>query len=508
MTLANVLAVADAVLYEGYLLYPYRSTSAKNQSRWQFGVLGPPGAYEAGLGECAEMHSECLLEGYLDGVLTIHLRFLQLQSRVVERAEAISPSGYEVVDELQVGAQKFVTWDEAAEQEVEIGPFPIAELVTKRSLPVVVDGGVELEVVESEGETVGRIIRRRWPIRGAITVVAIPVIDEVVRLEIHLANVASQAPIDRHEATRASMLGAHMILEARDAAFVSLLEPPDELKALAGLCQNRRCWPVLVGEEGSTDTVLVSPIILYDYPEIAPESAGSLFDSTEIDEILTLRVMTLTEAEKVEARSTDPAAAAIIDRCDGMTPEELQQLHGILRGPRNTSDWAHGPDGPEVYAKDTDPRFSEDSDSPSSQLGAVDFPSFVTPDNNGEPESDDHKPWWDPGVEASVSPSTDVVMIDGVAVTKGSQVRLHPSRSADAQDLFFANESATVTAIFADVDGRTHIAVVINSDPAADLHEWYGRYLYFAPEEIEPLELGTKTSLYTDTATTMQEETR
>ena len=36
-------AIADAVLYEGYLLYPYRATSAKNQSRWQFGVVGPPG---------------------------------------------------------------------------------------------------------------------------------------------------------------------------------------------------------------------------------------------------------------------------------------------------------------------------------------------------------------------------------------------------------------------------------------------------------------------------------
>ena len=55
-------AVADAVLYEGYLLYPYRGTSSKNQSRWQFGVLGPPGAATAGLGEDDTLAAQFLLE--------------------------------------------------------------------------------------------------------------------------------------------------------------------------------------------------------------------------------------------------------------------------------------------------------------------------------------------------------------------------------------------------------------------------------------------------------------
>ncbi len=53
--------VADAVLYEGYLLYPYRATSAKNQVRWQFGVLGPPGAAADGLGEDDRLATQCLL---------------------------------------------------------------------------------------------------------------------------------------------------------------------------------------------------------------------------------------------------------------------------------------------------------------------------------------------------------------------------------------------------------------------------------------------------------------
>ena len=208
-----------------------------------------------------------------------------------------------------------------------------------------------------------------------------------------------------------------------------------------------RCYPVLVGAEGSSDVVLGSPIILYDYPEIAEQSAGALFDSTEIDEILTLRVMTMTDAEKAEARATDPRAAEIIDRCDQMSPETLRDLHGVLRDP-------HAP-----------------TETPPADL-------FGT----------DEDPWWDPAADESVRPETDSVLIDGVAVAKGSLVRVHPSRRADAQDLFFADQVARVTAVLSDVDGGTHVALVLVEDPAADLHEWYGRYFYFAPEELEPLD--------------------
>ena len=94
-----------------------------------------------------------------------------------------------------------------------------------------------------------------------------------------------------------------------------------------------RCFPVLAGRPGERDLLLVSPIILYDHPEIAEQSEGALYDSTEIDEILTLRVMTMTDEEKAQARATDPLAAQIIDRCDSMSPEAMQQLHGVLRNP-------------------------------------------------------------------------------------------------------------------------------------------------------------------------------
>ena len=79
-------AVADAVLYEGYLLYPYRGTSSKNQSRWQFGVLGPPGAGDAGLGEDDTLAAQFLVDGAQ--AITLVVRFLQLQHRRAETTHA------------------------------------------------------------------------------------------------------------------------------------------------------------------------------------------------------------------------------------------------------------------------------------------------------------------------------------------------------------------------------------------------------------------------------------
>ena len=92
-----------------------------------------------------------------------------------------------------------------------------------------------------------------------------------------------------------------------------------------------------------------------------------------------------------------------------------------------------------------------------------------------------------PGHRRPVDPETDAVVVGGVRVGKGSRVRVHPNRRADAQDLFFADQVARVTAVLFDVDGGTHVALVLEDDPAADLHDWYGRYFYFAPDEIEPL---------------------
>jgi hypothetical protein len=473
MSLELARTVADAVLFEGYLLYPYRATSSKNQVRWQFGVLGPPGASEAGLGEESEMAADCVLGSVAaDGRVTAHLRFLQLQTRGVERATG-DPQRFEPVEQLTVGARSWLTWDEAVEHEIALPPYLLAE--ARSEFPLEVDGGEDIEELHDDaGACAGRIVRRRYPVRATVVMTAEHVAG-FVRMGITVRNAATIPVRDKNDAIRVSLIGAHILLSADRADFVSLLDPPDDAgEAVAG-CSQRRCWPVMAGLPGSSDIVLVSPIILYDYPEVADQSAGALFDSTEIDEILTLRVMTLTDAEKAEARATDPRAAEIIDRCDAMSPETLAQLHGILRDPHalaaNTLDAF-------------DPLGSGPEDGPGERLvdlRDVEPPTFTTGD----------VPWWDPETDASVQPDLDSVLVDGVPISRGSIVRLRPSRRADAQDLFFAGQPARVSAVHSDVDGNVHVAVVLLDDPAAEMHEWYGRFLYFAPDEVEPLAPGS-----------------
>ena len=428
-------AVADAVLYEGYLLYPYRATSSKNQSRWQFGVLGPQGAADTGLGEDGTLSAQVLVRSYGVPSLSGVVRFLQLQHRGVERD--VGGGRFEPVDELTAGSQMWLSWDEAVECEISIEPSRVTSL--PRTCEISVPAGRDVENVEG-----GRIVRTRRSLHGLVAMSA----DEdgdLLRLTFEVRNTATPAA-DKDEAIATSLIGTHLLIEVTEGEFVSLLEPPDSAAAAVARCGQHRCFPVLAGPAGETDLVLVSPIILYDHPEIAEQSRGALFDSTEIDEILTLRVMTMTDEEKAQARATDPLAAQIIDRCDSMSPEAMLDLHGVLRNPH----------------------------APTQEPGLI-------------PEVPADVDWWDPMADTAVRPGLDAILVNGTRVTRGSRVRLRPSRRADAQDLFYADKIARVTSVHEDVDGDQHVGVVLEDDPAADLHDWYGRYLYFAPDEVEPL---------------------
>jgi hypothetical protein len=428
-------SVADAVLYEGYLLYPYRATSSKNQSRWQFGVLGPPGAEDAGIGENDTLSTQVLMQAVGPTTVSGVVRFLQLQHRAVQRAAA--DGGFEPVDELTAGPHSWLSWDEAVACEVPFGPLHVTNLPC--CVDISIPGGTDVEAVEG-----GRLVRSRRDLRGRLAISVEPEGD-FVRLTMDVRNTATPAA-DKDEAIATSMIGTHLLVEAADGHFVSLLEPPDSAATAVATCRQHRCFPVLAGAPGERDLVLASPIILYDHPEIAEQSEGALYDSTEIDEILTLRVMTMTDDEKAQARATDPRAAQIIDRCDAMSPEAMLNLHGVLRNPHSAAQDA----------------------------GLI-------------PEIPDGVDWWDPLADNAVRPEIDAVLVNGIRVTRGSRVRLRPSRRADAQDLFFADRVARVTSVHEDVDGEQHVGVVLEDDPAADLHDWYGRYLYFAPDELEPL---------------------
>jgi hypothetical protein len=386
--LADVFAraqpVADTVLWEGYVLYPYRRSAAKNHIRFQWGVVGPA--------EDPSMVATALLDPARAELVQLRLRFLHLHRR---------PDG----------------WDEA--------------VTVERDLTVDVHPGertVAIEVPGGEGAE---------DLAATVRVTAAPD-DGLVRLSARVDNPgpprATLAP--RADALLHCLVGTHVLFAADGDAFVSLLEPPADLVDAAARCQQHRCWPVLVGPAPRRDLVLASPVILYDYPGIAPQSVGDFYDSTEIDEMLTLRVQTLTDDEKAAARATDPRAAAIVDRCDALPDEALARLHGVTGRPA-----------------DREPGHAVDP----------------------QPE------WSAPG------PAT--ISIRGVDVTRGSQVVLRPGRRADVHDMFIAGRRATVAEVVHDVDGAVHVAVLVDDDPAAELFDAHGRFRYFSPEEIVPVEV-------------------
>lgn len=449
------LRVADAVLFEGYLLYPYRASAAKNQVRWQFGVLMPPSWTEGG--EASAHQAEVLLEPEQSAVLHVRVRFLHVQTKTIERAEP--DGGFTPVPELYVAGERLVSWDEAVATESDVAAS-LNELTGDersghpqcRVVPVRIPAYRDEEPVrDATGAVVARIVRERRPLDARLRLSADVLPGPyVLRVRARLENAATAAVDSRDEALRYALVAAHTVLAVTGGEFLSLLDPPEWARPVAAACENVGVWPVLVGEESRRDLVLASPIILYDHPAIAPESPGELYDGLEIDEILSLRTMALTDEEKREARATDPRAAAIVDRVDSMPPEVLDRLHGAIRYLRGA------PEHPRVE----------------------------------EPQA---APWWDPGADTSVSPETDSVVVAGVPVARGSRVVLRPRGGrADAQDMFLDGRTATVVAVLRNVDDEWHLAVTPEDDPeAAEVMLAHGRYLYFTPDEVEPLEAGS-----------------
>jgi len=458
--LADARRVADAILYEGYLLYPYRASARKNQSRFQFGVLMPPAYREIDASEPSVSQTECLLEAPDDAQVTVIARFLHLQRRQAEVGDGAG--GFRPVASVRVDDAEVTTWDEAAEREHRV-TVPLAALL---------DGGVDaaFEVPGSEsaetltdraGRPAGRLVRWQAPLAAVLRLRAerLPGPYGALRLRLTTENGTSpDGPLRRREdGLRFALIAAHALVHVPGGRFLSLTDPPEWAAPYVQACVNTATWPVLAGPEECRELVLSSPVILYDHPRIAAESAGDLFDSTEIDEILTLRTLALTDEEKREARATDPLAAGLLDRLDGLPPEMLERMHGAIRYL-----------GPPAAAGRP-------------EAGAA-----------ASAAQDRSVPWWDPGSDASVSPESDHIEIAGVRVARGSRVVMRPgARRADAQDLFLAGRSARVEAVFQDVDGQVHLAVTPEDDPAADLQRGHGRFLYFAPDEVEPLEVPT-----------------
>ncbi len=432
------LGVANAVLYEGYLLFPYTASSGKNRVRWQFGVVVPAAYAQTGTGEPSQQQTEVLLEPGPDAKVDVLLRFLQVESR---RVETFAGGEFTPVASLIVAGTTYLTFDEAVEREV-LARLPAARAATQ-IVPVAFEAGSDVEVLrDADGATAGRVVRERWPLAGTLTI-AIEAIEgpySLAKLRVRVENDSSVvAGETRDSALRTAFVSTHVLLRIDEGRFLSTLDPPEFAGNANAALESRHVFPVLVGDERGdahgAALVLASPIILYDFPALAPQTDSDAFDGTEIEELLALSVLSLSDAERAEARATDPRARAIVDRAEAFGAQQVDRLH----------------------------------------FGSLLYRSNVPPPLTGDPFA------------AIDVPALDCVFVGGVKVSKGSAVRLHPKRRADVWDEFLDGKIATVRAIHQDVEDTFYVAVTIDEDPASDLHEWYGRSFFFYPDEVEPV---------------------
>lgn len=398
--------IVNAVLYEGYILYPYRASSKKNQrERFTFGRIYPREYSESQNGrEPCLMQTECLVchESH-DARLEITVRFLQPLAR--ETGEQI--------------------WLEAIEREVNLPPVRLNESLARSHK-------FEFPATESME---GAVIRRSEAINGEINLEIHAVDSGTEKIRVRISN-TTRLPHDAIAKQDAVLMrtfaSTHTILHAAGGRFISLLDPDPDRIELAKSCRSVGTWPVLIGDKNKAEqhTMLSSPIILYDYPQIAPESAGDFFDGTEIDELLTLRVQALTDEEKIEMRHVDEQARQILERAENMQPEEFLKMHGTLREVRKTDE------------------------------------EFFNPAQQRER-----------------------VVVDGVTLKAGDRVRIRPKRRADVMDIALEGKIAIIEAVEEDMEKNVHFAVVLEDDPGRHLGmmRYIGHRFFYSADEVEPI---------------------
>jgi hypothetical protein len=448
---AHLEELVHALLYEGHILYPYRPTSRKNQrARFTFGRVYPERYSLAQNGaEPCVMQTECLLAAGPEAVLNVTIRFLQPVLREIgELLEPISEwNGSEpklrLVPEMVVGDQLLQTWHEAAEQRIDVPLLTLKPELNgecRREHPFAFEAVRKLKPIHrASGQVVGFFIRSQAALSGTIEVSARALGAGTFKLTVRVFNqtTMTRAEVLSPDAVLVRTLAStHTLLSVEGGEFVSLMDPPAAFRAAAATCKNTGTWPVLVGDEtkGERTTILSSPIILYDYPKISPESAGSLFDGTEIDEILTLRLKTLTDAEKIEMRHVDEHARRVLERTEHLPESAWLQMHGVMK--------------------------------PTSDAVPVEFDDFF-----------------------GANSRLESVTVAGALLKAGDRVRIRPKARADVMDMALAGQVAVVEAVEQDMEKHVHLAVVLENDPGKDLGMMRqpGHRFFYSVDEVEPL---------------------
>jgi hypothetical protein len=410
MNFAAAKRIALSILYEGYLLYPYRPSALKNQRRWTFGSLLPPDvAQPANSPEGSFSRIECLARGDGQTRVEVRGRFLQVLFRSADNMKS----------------------EEIVEREFVAGPFCLADLI------------VASECCAFEFT----------PIKAVLDVSAVECHGGWFKLRAELRNI-TPIPYDveatREEALPFALLSNHLVLGIEGGRFASMQDPPTAVGDLANSCQSIRAWPILVGDPIKCDTLLATPIILTDFPEVAAESPGDFFDALEMDEMLTMRIRTLTDEEKREA-AADWRVQKLLEQCDALDDRQLRDLHGVWRGEGETA-----------------------SVSTARETVEEDPPPCPPPEAGGKEEVEEQP--------NQAEPSN--------AIRPGSRVRLWPKGRADLFDIALAGKTAVVVSVERDLDDHVHVSVALDDDPGQDygVAGRPGHRFFFRPDEIELLD--------------------
>jgi hypothetical protein len=447
MNPSTVDKIADAVLYEGYILYPYRASSRKNRQRFTFGRVYPEAYSKAQSGaEPFLMQTECLLQAQANTpTLEARVRFLHPMARTVGLLSApvsalpsdIELDSFSFVPELRLDDKLYQAWEEAVERTVRSSHQLLPQLADRpMALPFHFSSSLTFEpIFDRQNRVVGAIVRRQQALQGTIHIAAQKLAGEVFKLRITIENNTPLLTLDlghSEEVLLRTFASTHTILESEGGEFLSLMDPPDACVEAIASCANIGTWPVLVGEKekAGAATMLSSPIILYDYPEIAPESPGEFFDATEIDEILALRVLTMTDQEKWEMSQLDEHAREILNRTEALPEEDFWKMHGTIRGNKFSG---------------------EDFFNPNTRLESV--------------------------------------TVRGTDLTIGDRVRIRPQGRADVMDLALDGKIALIESIEQDAENKVYLALVLEDDPGKDLGmlRQPGHRFFYGLHEVEPL---------------------
>lgn len=434
--------IVNAVLYEGYILYPYRASATKNRrERFTFGRVYPKDYSDSqGGAELCVNQTQCLLQTRGQSArLEVTVRFLHPMWREVGYMPTEGEESFRTVSELSVGGVLHQSWQEATEREVTVLLDSLDPLQPKcASAPISIKASRAFEPLTDESNKApAAISRRQEALEGLVELEAAPAGENVYKITVRVLNqthLSGAQCNDQDEVIMRTLASTHTILEATGGGFVSQMDPPGDFTQLSTHCKNIGTWPVLVGDEGRGErgTMLSSPIILYDYPQIAPESNGSFFDGTEIDEMLTLRVLTMTDEEKLEMRRVDGHARRLLERTERAGLRDVMQIHGVMRESQSIEEFFNPP-----------------------------------------------------------QPLTSIAK-GNKKLKVGETVRIHPKKSADAIDMMLEGKTALIEAIEQDAEGQVHLALVVEDDPGRDLGmaRQPGHRFFYSVDEVEPLREG------------------